>query len=200
LEEGKLGDFIESTTCLGDFFDAISGSVREECPEPNSSPTLSPSNSDDDINSVRADSPASSLLRADSPAPSSSSSEDSSESGSSSASSNASVASAESTPADPNEPENDGVDMSDKPRFSGSFNTMYIDEETGLQHDDDDDDDEEEEEEAGEEKMKTGRTRTRKSRITQMMMRIVKRTSCSKNHLFLYTLSLTNYLPTLVQY
>jgi hypothetical protein len=148
LEEGKLRDFIESTTCLGDFFDAISGSVREESPEPNSSPTLSPSNSDDDTNFMRADSPASSLLRADSLAPSSSSSEDSSESGSSSASSNASVASAESTPADPNEPENDGVDMSDEPRFSGSFNAMYIDEETGLQHENDD----EEEEEVGEEK------------------------------------------------
>ncbi|KAJ7193717.1 hypothetical protein GGX14DRAFT_537504 [Mycena pura] len=147
LEEGKLHDFIDSTTCLGDFFAAICGSVREDSPEPDNSPTLSPSNSDNDTDSVRADSPASSLSRADSPTPSSSGSEDSSASQSSSASSKASVASAELDPADPNEPENDGIDMSDEPRFSGSFNDMYIDDEMGLQINNND----EEEEEAGEE-------------------------------------------------
>jgi hypothetical protein len=38
---------------------------------------------------------------------------------------------------DPNNPSNDGIDMSDVPRSSGSFSALYIDDENGLLHDED---------------------------------------------------------------
>ncbi|KAJ7781696.1 hypothetical protein B0H14DRAFT_3507422 [Mycena olivaceomarginata] len=97
LDEGKLRDFIKSTTCL------------DESSERIASPAPSSANSDN----TGATSP-----RLHSPTPSSSSSEDSDQSDASSANSVTSIASLESvlsSPIDPNEPENDGEDMSDVP-------------------------------------------------------------------------------------
>jgi hypothetical protein len=141
LDEGKLQDFIESTTCLGDFFAEIHRNAtaapvinRDESPERIASPASSSANSDD----TGATSP-----RFHSPTPSSSSSEDSDQSDASSANSMASIASLKSVlsaPVDPNEPENDGVDMSDFPRSSGSFSALYIDKGGNLRHDEEEED------------------------------------------------------------
>ncbi|KAJ6449997.1 hypothetical protein C8R45DRAFT_1128523 [Mycena sanguinolenta] len=117
LDKGKMADFISSTTCLGDFLSAMHRRTQltpnAEVPDmpPNTSPTES---------------------RVSSPTPSSSSSSGSS------TSSNASISSLDSVLScpDPDEPEDDGVDMSDVPRSSGSFGTMYVDENGALQHDD----------------------------------------------------------------
>ncbi|KAJ7723591.1 hypothetical protein B0H14DRAFT_3519887 [Mycena olivaceomarginata] len=120
LDEGKLQDFIESTTCLAF-----------------ASPAPSSADSDDAV----ATSPC-----FDSPTPSSSSSEDSDRSDAASENSVASIASLESvlsSPMDPNEPENDGVDMSDVPRSSGSFSALYIDDEGNLRHDEEEEDEDE---------------------------------------------------------
>ncbi|KAJ7859848.1 hypothetical protein B0H14DRAFT_3628484 [Mycena olivaceomarginata] len=125
LDEGKLQDFIESTTCL------------DESSERIASPAPSSADSDDAV----ATSPC-----FDSPTPSSSSSEDSDRSDAASENSVASIASLESvlsSPIDPNEPENDGVDMSDVPRSSGSFSALYIDDEGNLQHDEEEEDEDE---------------------------------------------------------
>jgi hypothetical protein len=144
LDEGKLQDFIESTTCLGDFFaeihrngTAVPETNLDESSERIASPAPSSADSDDAV----ATSP-----RFDSPTPSSSSSEDSDRSDAASENSVASIASLESvlsSPIDPNEPENDGVDMSDVPRSSGSFSALYIDDEGNLRHDEEEEDEDE---------------------------------------------------------
>jgi hypothetical protein len=141
LDEGKLQDFIESTTCLGDFFAEIHRNGMA-APETNlderiASPAPSSSDSDD---------AAATSIRFGSPTPSSLSSEDSDRSDAASTNSVASIASLESVLSsiiDPNEPENDGVDMSDVPRSSGSFSALYIDDEGNLRHDEEEDDEEE---------------------------------------------------------
>ncbi|KAF8139550.1 hypothetical protein K438DRAFT_1920852 [Mycena galopus ATCC 62051] len=134
LEEGKMADFISTTTVLGDFFSAINHHIADSSPNPgpgesrevSDPPSTSKSNSEDDTNSMRSDSPT----------PSSSSSENSSSSTSGSTTSTASLES----------PDNDGIDMSDAPRSSGSLTAMYMDEENGLQHDEDESEEDQNEE------------------------------------------------------
>jgi hypothetical protein len=141
LDEGKLQDFIESTTCLGDFFAEIHRNGMA-APETNLDERIaSPAPSSDD-----SDDAAATSIRFGSPTPSSSGSEDSDRSDAASTNSVASIASLESVLSsiiDPNEPENDGVDMSDVPRSSGSFSALYIDDEGNLRHDEEEDDEEE---------------------------------------------------------
>ncbi|KAJ7435395.1 hypothetical protein FB451DRAFT_1194684 [Mycena latifolia] len=131
LEEGKLKDFISTTTCLGDFLEEIARKAAGP-----------PQNSQDDE------------MRSDSPTPSSSNSDHTSESDHTSnsdpASDSGSVSSSNSlrsnvsrdsilSSEDPNEPGTDGVDMSDTHRSSGSYVAMYVDQETGmLEHEEED--------------------------------------------------------------
>ncbi|KAJ7736175.1 hypothetical protein B0H14DRAFT_2639033 [Mycena olivaceomarginata] len=131
LDEGKLQDFKESTTCLGDFFAEIHRNGMA-APETNG-----------DDSSERITSPDPSSSDSDNAAAISSSSEDSDRSEASSADSAASIASLGSVlsaPVNPNEPENDGVDMSDVPQSSGSFSALYIDEGGNLRHDEGEED------------------------------------------------------------
>ncbi|KAJ7929857.1 hypothetical protein B0H13DRAFT_2310245 [Mycena leptocephala] len=117
LLEGKLVDFISTTTYLGEFHSAMN---QKDIVAESTDSAIAPSNSEEDDDDMRP------------PSPTPSSSSGSSQSSAASTRSTVSLDSVLSA-SDPNEPENDGVDMSDVPHSSGSFATMYINEDTGLE-------------------------------------------------------------------
>ncbi|KAJ6487520.1 hypothetical protein DFH09DRAFT_1252793 [Mycena vulgaris] len=139
LEGGKLKDFLNKSTVFGTFLEKIHGLGQNVANE-------SEIEESDETSPLSSSSPTSS--RSSSPAPRASSSDrpsstdsDQQTSGSKSCSPSASVRSNASstqsilsildTPA-PDEPDDDGVDLSGRILLSGSSNAFYIDAETGL--------------------------------------------------------------------
>ncbi|KAJ6505452.1 hypothetical protein C8R45DRAFT_1181872 [Mycena sanguinolenta] len=118
LGENKLADFISTTTCLGEFLDAIN---RRDVVTASPMPA---SNSDEGHET-----------RAPSPAPSSSSGSSKDSIGSTPSTRSTMSLDSVLSAADPNEPENDGIDI-------GSFAATYIDEDNGLQLDEEEDEEE----------------------------------------------------------
>ncbi|KAF7339868.1 hypothetical protein MVEN_01903600 [Mycena venus] len=163
LEEGKLDEWLNKSTCFGDFLQeirrqndgagAMASLQNENSPPSNESEhgsglrSNSPAASvSDSHSSVRSNSPAASASGSDLPCPSSGS-----ESGSRSARSadgSGSIRSADSSASarsfysimsgpDPNEPDDDGDDRTGCKLASGSYTAAYIDQDTGcLAYDD----------------------------------------------------------------
>ncbi|KAJ7686003.1 hypothetical protein B0H17DRAFT_1204550 [Mycena rosella] len=129
LEEGKLDEWLEKSTCLGDFLNELHRT--HDAPRTPELRTDSPSQ---DENPERSSSP-----RSASPAPSTAHSDRSGTGSTRSTNSVNSVYSVQSiiSSPDPNEPDDDGDDRTGCKLSSGSYNAAYTDPDTGfLTHDD----------------------------------------------------------------
>ncbi|KAJ7250957.1 hypothetical protein C8J57DRAFT_1666793 [Mycena rebaudengoi] len=162
-EDGKLETFLQRSTCVADFLAELrQGSAQEPSPDDENStthPETPPGNESSPSASELSPSNDDFMMRPETPTRSESpSGSESSSDSSTSASSNSSTSSRSSLAdivswVDPNEPDDDGEELSDARLTSGSFDSPHVDDETGriAQQEELLEGDEEEEEEVEEE-------------------------------------------------